>query len=151
MTVDELHAWLLGNGYAEWTRRQGARISLYDFYLDRIEDLYRIHIVERGEIIDQCLDTRSEAEACAWFVQQVTNCFLVFASDDLSEVQEKKARLESAGIALKSKNLPGFDVEEDARYRLFVAGSDLKRARDLITPPSNEGNAPPRMWGVGKT
>ena len=58
MTIDELHAWLLGNGYADWTKRQNARICLFDFYLERIDDLYRTYIIERGEVIDlrACFD-----------------------------------------------------------------------------------------------
>lgn len=132
MTIDALHAWLVTHGYADWIRRAGDRISLFDFYLDRESDLYRVYIIERGVMIALCLETNSEARACAYFVEQVTGSFLVYAGNDPADAADVQARLACDGIVVRTNDMPPFTAADEGRFRIFVSGSDLALARQLL-------------------
>jgi hypothetical protein len=133
MTIDELYDHMRAMGYDHLLRRTARGIGLLDCELERHEGRVRICDTERGRVIDVWLETEDEAEACARFLELAANWSLYLtASADEDMIARQQAALEAAGIAARRNDIPNVNGPGDARYRIFVGGSDLKRAKGVV-------------------
>lgn len=86
---------------------------------------------ERGEVIECHIDTASEAEACACFLDLVNGRSSWLAGfTDAGEAEQMAEALQTAGIWHWRNDLPEMGIAE--RYRIFVRGEDLPRARSVM-------------------
>jgi hypothetical protein len=53
-------------------------------------------------------------------------------SSDESFIERQQAILTSVGIWVERNDLPEYLNLPDSRYRIFVSGADLKRAKQLL-------------------
>jgi hypothetical protein len=78
-------------------------------------------------------ETGNEAQACAWYLDQLSIWPLhLTTSEDEAVVVRQQAALEAAGIMVQRNDIPNFNGPGDGRFRLFVAGADLKRSQTLL-------------------
>jgi hypothetical protein len=133
MTIDELFLHLQAEGYDLLVLRKATGVSILDVDLDQHDGAFHVCVKERGLIVDTLFETRDEAAACAWYLEQVSLSQMHLAtSADEAEARRQQAVLAAAGIPVRRNDIPNFNGPGDARYRLFVAGSDLKRARAAL-------------------
>jgi hypothetical protein len=133
MTIDELYSHLCKTGYRALLRRFASGFSLLDYDIEREDSVVRICERERGQIIHSYLETPDEAAACAQYLERVSSQFQ-FLLGDANEaiVMSHQKRLEDAGITVRRSVLPEYLGLKDSRYRLSVAGADLKRSQELL-------------------
>jgi hypothetical protein len=133
MTIEELWAHLCEQGYGALLRRYANGISLLDFQIDRDGEAVRVCEKERGQIIHSYLETTDEAAACTFYLARVAAQYQqLTGSADADFIAQLQSRLEAAGISVRRSELPDYLGLPDSRYRLSVAGADLKRAQDLL-------------------
>lgn len=133
MTIDQLYAHLCEEGYGALLRLHVDGVSLLDFDIEREGERFRICEKERGQIIHIYLETRDEAAACAHYLSKVSSQFQhLTGGADANHIAHLQAALEAAGIAVMRTELPEYLGLADNRYRLSVAGSDLKRSQKLL-------------------
>jgi hypothetical protein len=133
MTIDELYSRLCQTGYRALLRRFPSGISLLDYDIEREGSVVRICERERGQVIHTYLETPDETAACTQYLERVSSQFqflLGNASEGVVVSQQK--RLEDAGITVRRSVLPEYLGLTDSRYRLSVAGADLKRSQELL-------------------
>lgn len=133
MTIDELHAHLLGEGFGDLLRKYPGGISLADFDIQREDQTIRVGQKERGRFCAIDLETEDEAEACACYLKGAMRfTWHLSRSSDEPVIERQQAILADAGIWFDRNDLPASLNLPDSRYRIFVAGAQLKRARQLL-------------------
>lgn len=133
MTIDELYSHLCQTGYQALLRRSVHGFGLHDYDIVREDSLVRICERERGQIIHSFLETPDEADACAQYLEQVSSQFqYLLGSANEALVTSQQKLLEEAGINVRRSVLPEYLGLTDTRYRLSVAGANLKRSQELL-------------------
>jgi hypothetical protein len=133
MTIYELYSHLHEEGYAALLRRYATGVSVLDFDIERDGEIIRICEKERGQTIHIYLETDDESAACVFYLDRVSSEFQhLIGAPDADHIAQLQALLEAAGIAAKRSELPGYLGLTNTRYRLSVAGSDLKRSQTLL-------------------
>lgn len=133
MTIDELFQHLIAQGYGHLARRTPHGIDVLDFALQAFGDGFRVCDTERGQILQIWLETKDEAQACSWYLDRLAGLWLhLTTSPDEIVILRQQGALEAAGISVRRNDIPNFNAPGDARYRIFVGGSDLKRAKTVL-------------------
>lgn len=133
MDIEALYRHLFESGYDKLIGRSGDGFGLLDYYIERQGGLVVVCDKERGEIVQVWLETGDEAAACAYFLGQVSTRLLhLYATSDAAAVERRQAALRAAGVDFERNDIPNFAGPGDTRYRIFVAGRDLKTAQQAL-------------------
>ena len=134
MNAVELGQRLLAEGCSPYNFSIGPGGS--DVYcLEQQEGVWRVFYTERGKDDLPIFETLSEAEACGFYFDYITKKIrhdhLVgfFISEENSISLE--AQLAQNGIKFHRDKIP-YGGWSDPRYRVFVVGKDIFRARALL-------------------
>lgn len=105
------------------------------FCLEQQDGVWRVFYTERGKADPPIFESRDENEACEFYFRYVTTKIrhqhLVgfFASEQ--KVIELEAQLVQNGIPVHRDKIP-YGGWSDPRYRVFVVGKDIFRARAIL-------------------
>ncbi len=133
MTIDELYTHLIDEGFGDALHRYSEGISLADFDIQREGQTFQVGQKERGRFCAVDLETEDEAQACACYLTGAMRfAWHLTHTSDKDLIERQHAILSSAGIWVDRNDLPESLNLPDARYRIFVAGRDRKRARQLL-------------------
>lgn len=105
------------------------------YCLQNHHDTWRIFYTERGVDEAPIFESKSESEACEYFftfmTTKIRHSHLVgfFISKQEAEALTKK--LEENGIPSYRNDIP-YNGWKDPRFRIFVVGKDIFKARDLF-------------------
>ena len=121
-------------GYGPLIGEHGPHLlSIYDFRIEKAADGWSVCATERGEILETYLATPDEAAACAFWFDKIAGTMLHLATfENRQPADELERALTGVGIAVWRNDIPHFNGPNDSRYRVFVAGRDLQKARQLI-------------------
>jgi len=107
-------------------------VELMDLEIGAEGGLWRVYDTERGRTTHVHLETPSEAEACARFLEITdARAYLLERFVASADADQLEAILETAGLWRWRNDLPA-SMGVDERYRVFVRGRDLPRARALL-------------------
>lgn len=133
MKIGELCAQLHDEGFGDLLRETPDGLSLADFAIQREGRIFRVGQKERSWFCAIDLETDDEAEACACYLNgAMHSVWRLTQTGDESAIEQQQAILAKAGIKADRNDLPASLNLPDSRYRIFVAGSDLKRARQVL-------------------
>jgi len=133
MKIGELRARLNDEGFGDLLREIPGGLSLADYAIQREGRIFRVGQKERNWFCAVDLETDDEAEACACYLHgAMHSLFRVTQAGDESAIEQQQAKLAKAGIKADRNDLPASLNLPDSRYRIFVAGSELKRARQVL-------------------
>ena len=134
MKVDELKRRLIEEGCSTNNYSVGRGGS--DVYcLENQGGTWRVFYTERGLDQDPIFESVSEEEACEFFFNYMTRKFrhdhLVgfFVSEENAKTLAR--RLAQHGVQSHQDKIP-YGGWVDPRYRVFVVGKDIFKARDLL-------------------
>jgi hypothetical protein len=105
------------------------------FCLDNQQGIWRVFYTERGHDDDPIFESQSEEEACEFFFTYITTRIRhnhivgFFKSKEKAEAMTK--RLQNHGIPSYRNDIP-YGGWKDPRYRVFVTGKDIFKARELF-------------------
>ena len=100
-----------------------------------IDGIWKIFYTERGSDRQPIFESENEAVACEFFFQyqtkKIRHVHMVgfFKSKECSDALN--AQLISQGLQTWENHIPCFDAS-GARYRIFVVGQDIFKARELL-------------------
>ena len=134
MNFQHLKEHLQEQGYGPLIAENGPKLlSIHDFRIEQLDDHWRVCDTERGEVLETHLTTRDENEACAFWYERIAGTMVHFATfKSAGEASSVERALVSAGVKVWRNDIPSFNGPNDARYRIFTAGRDLKRARSIM-------------------
>jgi hypothetical protein len=133
MTASEVYEKLLANGCNK--SNFAIHRSEHDaFCLAQRGDKWVVYYSERGQDSPPEYESVSENEACEFFYklimeQQHWHILGSFKSEDDAIAMEEK--LKSIGVEPIRNDISAYKHQQDPRYRVFVAGSDIFRVKDL--------------------
>jgi hypothetical protein len=135
VNIQELEARLFQEGCNPSLYAVGARKDASDAYCLSFGDgEWRVYYTERGQDDAPIFTSESEEEACRFFFRHIMNlrhrhCVGIFRSQE--RAQSLCHKLEQSGLLPFSDKIPygGFD---DPRFRVFVVGKAIFRARELL-------------------
>ena len=134
MNIHELEHKLIEAGCSGMNYSISDRSS--DVYcLMNIEGVWKIFYTERGHDQESFFESTSEEEACEFFfnyqTEKIQHVHLVgfFKSKERSDALD--AQLKSHGLQTWQNHIPHFDAS-GPRYRIFVVGRDIFRAKEIL-------------------
>jgi hypothetical protein len=135
VTFDQLYQYFLSEGYQAHIAPPSLQnwMGFGDLELERDADGFRVAEFERGQICATLLQTKDEAEACDYFRRLIgaQNLHLVSRNDETSILLDE-VKLEAAQVEFNRNDIWGFSGPGTTRYRIFVRGTVLKRARMVL-------------------
>lgn len=133
MKIGELRAHLHAEGFGDLLREIPDGLSLADYAIQREGRIFRVGQKERSWFCAIDLETDDEAEACAFYLHGAMHSVCrVTQTGDESIIEQQQAILAKAGIEADRNDLPASLNLPASRYRIFVAGYELKRARQVL-------------------
>jgi hypothetical protein len=134
MNLQHLKERLQDQGYGPLIAENGpGLISISDCRIERVADQWRVCATERGEVLETYLTTRDESEACHYWYDSIAGRMLHLATFTAAgDARSLQRALEMAGVKVWRNDIPSFNGPNDARYRIFTEGRDLKRARLIL-------------------
>ncbi|WP_037520386.1 hypothetical protein [Sphingobium yanoikuyae] len=128
-TIEQLRNHLKSSGYSQFlTRDEPTCVAVYDLCLEKSGSKWRVFETERGQEIASYIETSNESEAtCAFLDIAAARIYLLQTSESIESIQEVEFLLRSADIPFQRNDVP-FRNE----LRLFVAGSDLLKAHQIV-------------------
>lgn len=149
MTLDQLKQRLRSEGYGSigagpLIYESGPHLlAIQDFRIERTDGTWRVCDTERGEIVLTHLVTPDESEACRYFHDSVGAMMLFLAGfGDSAAAARVERALREAGLEPWRNDVPAHLAPDGRRYRLFVRGRDLARARPLVDRVDEEPKRP---------
>ena len=135
MTLDGLYDRLVSDGYGHLIFVRGPwGLAVGDLRIERKGGTFTICWSERGEVLETVLVTADEQEACNAFRAKVASISWHLAtSTDRATIERLGEELGAAGIETRRNDIPDFNGPGDARYRIFVQGSDLARGGEIAS------------------
>lgn len=134
MNTTELQRRLLAEGCSPHNFSIGSRGSDV-FCLEQQESIWRVFYTERGQDSPPIFESKSEDEACHFFFQYITTKirhdhlvgFFISEQDALN----LESQLAQDGISCHRDKIP-YGGWSDPRYRVFVVGKGIFRARTVL-------------------
>jgi hypothetical protein len=134
MTLDELYSALCEAELGDKVTRQPNKLSMQDYCIERDGSVLRVGQTERNWFCSIDLETQDEAEACHFFLAGALDyVWHLTRSPDVALIERQQAILTEAGIAVERNDLPAYVAPGGiSHYRIFVAGKNIRRARQLL-------------------
>jgi hypothetical protein len=134
MNAAELKQRLLDEGCSPYNFSIGPGGS--DVYcLAQQEEVWRVFYTERGQADGPIFESTSEAEACEFYFDYITKKIrhdhLVGFFISEQKAGDLEAQLAQTGILCHRDKIP-YGGWSDPRYRVFVVGKDIFRARAVL-------------------
>jgi hypothetical protein len=134
MNIKELKHQLLEEGCSPFQFSVGPGGSDV-FALDHKNGKWCIFYTERGRDDDPIFESASEEEACVFYFNYITtkiqhNHLVGFFTSE-QNAQKLETRLAQNGIRSHWDKIP-YGGWNDPRYRVFVVGKDIFKARDIL-------------------
>lgn len=129
LTAQLLEAGCSRHNFAVQSRQHDA------FCLDHDGQHWSVFYSERGTDSPPIYKSSNEADACRFFYDYITkqeHWHLVGFYEDESEALELAAKLEAEGIACIRNDIPAYKAPDDPRFRVFVVGRDIFKARERL-------------------
>jgi hypothetical protein len=106
------------------------------YCLAQEEGVWRVFYTERGKADAPIFESSSEAEACEFYFEYITkkirhNHLVGFFISD-QKASDLEAQLAQNGILSHRDKIP-YGGWSDPRYRVFVVGKDIFRARAVLS------------------
>lgn len=142
MNIRDLAQRLAEEGCTPSSYSIGSRGNASDaFCLTHRGGRWQVFYTERGLDSAPMFEAENEEDACEFFLHHILSlrhdhCVGFFRSAQLA--QALRERLLATGIACRSDQIP-YGGPEDPRFRVFVRGKAVFRARELLgTLPLND-------------
>jgi hypothetical protein len=128
-TIDQLRRHLKNAGYSQFlTCDEPNRVGVYDLRIEKSGSDWRVFETERGQIVEAYAKTSDEGEALRAFLQIVsTRIYHLKTCNDADSITKFEAMLQAADVPFERN-----DVPYEGKLRVFVAGSDLLRAQQVV-------------------
>jgi hypothetical protein len=134
MNIEELEQCLLEEGCSPYKFSIGHRGSDV-FCLEKQNGIWRIFYTERGSDDPPIFESMSEVEACKFYFDHITKKIrhdhLVGFFISEQRAIELESRLANNGLPSHRDKIP-YGGWIDPRYRVFVVGKDIFRARAVL-------------------
>lgn len=134
MNIQELERRLIEAGCSRSNYSIGYRDSDV-FCLMQIDGVWRVFYTERGLDQEPLFESRSEAEACEFFfkyqTERIQHVHIVGQFRSKDKADELDARLKRLGLQTWLNHIP-HEHWNVARFRVFVVGMDIFRARLIL-------------------
>lgn len=135
MDINELENRLAEEGCNPLLYAIGAPGTASDaFSLTQVDGTWQVCYTERGLDDDPIFTSKSEDEACQFFFRHIMgmrhdHCVGFFRSEQVA--QELGAKLKQHGVESHQDKIP-FGGWTDPRFRVFVTGKAIFKARELL-------------------
>ncbi|QQX79818.1 SPOR domain-containing protein [Shewanella sp. KX20019] len=134
MLASELTKKLLAEGctpesFAVLSRQSDA------YCLDRLGGAWAVFYSERGIDANPIYWSSSEIDACRFFYDYILNLehwHLVGFFIQETKAQELEHKLKKFGVGSIRNDIPAFNTANAPRYRVFVVGKDIFKAKDHL-------------------
>lgn len=134
MNLQELERRLVEEGCSKSNYSIGFRDSDV-FCLMKKNGVWHIFYTERGQDQEPIFESTSEEKACEYFfkyqTERIEHQHLVGFFKSQKEADALEARLKGHGLKTLLNPIP-YHGWEDPRFRVFVVGKDIFKAREIL-------------------
>jgi len=134
MNIEDLQRRLVEEGCSASNYSIGYRDS--DVYcLMKIDGVWKVFYTERGSDQPSIFESESETEACEFFfkyqTEKIRHVHIVGFFKSKENADALDAQLRSHGMETWQNHIP-YNGWDDPRYRIFVVGKDIFKAREIL-------------------